>query len=177
MNKETKPKTYPKNKFDILKNHIESNIEGTFGYCVLNPEEPITKELFGDIGHCSFVVAATTASNLHFTEYKCQGYTVAKGKPSIVLRKIRYDDTGHNGTAMHFNNEYFALIPTPKGSVLQIKLEANNFDKHFIKLVDNTKIDETLKSMLPLKKTGSIEEYYSNPKSPYVNIEPIKESE
>lgn len=174
MDKKSAPKSYPKNKFDMLKEHIDSNIKEMFGYCVLTSKEQITKNLIGDGSLNAVAVAATTASNLQFKPYKCQGYTVANGEPSIILRIIRFDNTGHHNTSQHFNNEYFALIPTPRGQVIQISLTQNKFDKHFVELVNNVSVNETLRSMLPQNKSGSINEYYSNPKSPYVDIELIK---
>ena len=177
MDKNLKPKTYSKDKFDPLKSYIQSKIGGIFGYCLIKAEEQLSKELFGDEGSILFSVAATTASNIHMSAYKCQGFTAVAGEPSIVLRIIRYDDTGHGGTKIHLNNEYFALVPTSMGPVLRIPLVADNFNKHFVSVANNTNIDEIITSMLPPKKAGSIDEYYSNPKSPSVDIEPIKESD
>lgn len=173
MDDKLNPKEHPRVKYDKVKNLINENIDSPFGYCSLNGEEQIAKELCNDKRPLLRYVAATTASNLQLSIYKCEGFTAAEGEPSIVVREIIIDNTGHKKTKPHWNNKFYVLIPSVKGIVLNFPLEKDKFGRHFVDLVDNEQINETIKS-LPPNKFGSISEFYANPKAPYVKIEPIE---
>ncbi len=128
-----------------------------------------------DIDYYSSVIAGTGCSGDSYiiTHGKNNpDIVIPKGSPLIVLRLLRYDDSGHNGYGPHYNANDQLYFPSKSGDIY--RLLRNDAPDHFKTITGSSTLISVADAYnLPDQKRGPVELYLAKGAKLHIEFVPI----